>query len=90
MTVFEGRQNDWRRAEFAVQIERMTPFINAPTVILTAPQQMGCFPEVLTVVPHPDLSGFLVHAHPPGIAQTVGPVLRPGVFRPHKGIVLGY
>src|SRR5437867_8072278 len=87
MTVFEGRKNDWGRSDFAVEIERMAPFINAPTVILPAPEQDSGFPKVLAVIANPNLPGFLVCAHPPWIAQAVGPVLRTGVFDSNERIV---
>src|SRR5258707_15613576 len=66
----------------------MAPFIHAPSIIFAPTDEVSCFPEVLTVVASPDLSGLLVDAHAPRITQAVSPVFRSRVRHPNKRIVL--
>src|SRR5881394_480830 len=40
--------------QLPVEVERMAAFINTPTVILAASNEVRCFPEVLTVIARPD------------------------------------
>src|SRR5258706_4764869 len=68
----------------------MAPFIHAPSIIFAPTDEVSCFPEVLTVVADPDLSGLLVDAHAPRITQAVGPVFRSRIGHSNKWIVLGH
>src|SRR5882672_11431322 len=76
-----------RGAQLAIEIKRMAPFINTPSIILAAPDEVRRFPEVLTVVACPNLSGLLVDAQPPRVAQAVGPVFGSRVRHRDKRIV---
>ena len=86
--MFDGRSNDRRGSELAIDVEWMTAFIHAPAIVLAAPDEMRGFPEVLSVVAGPDRSGLFVDAQSPGIAQPVRPVLRPRIGHAHKWVVL--
>ena len=88
MVVLDGRRDGGSRTELAVEVKRMAAFINAPAIILTAPDQMRRFPKVLAVVAGPDLASLFIDAQAPGIAQTVSPVLRSRVGHSNKWIVL--
>src|SRR5262245_13237310 len=90
MTMFDGRRHRRSRTELTVRIKGMASFVNAPAIIFTTPDEVSGFPEILAVVAHPDLPGFLINAHAPRIAQTVSPVFRSRVFQSDKGIVVGY
>src|ERR1041385_2877911 len=77
MRMFDGWGNVRSRSEFTIEIKWMAAFIHAPPIILATPDEMSRFPKVLAVVAGPDLSGLLVDAKSPRIAQPVGPVFRP-------------
>src|SRR6266496_1165565 len=90
VVVFNGGRDGGCGTELPVQVERMAAFINAPTIILAASNEVGRFPKVLTVIACPDLTCLAVNCHPPGIAQTVGPELRSRIFPADKWVVLRY
>src|SRR5437867_3677789 len=41
--------------QLAVGIERMAAFIDAPSIVLAAPDEVGCFPKILAIIADPDL-----------------------------------
>src|SRR5213592_2324760 len=86
--MLEGRRDRRSRTELAVQIEGMVPFINAPTIVLATPAEVGRFPKVLAIVAHPDLPRPGVDRHPPRIAQTIRPEFRTRIGPPNKWVVL--
>src|SRR5688572_6224567 len=90
MVVFDGREDDGRRAGLAVEVKCVAAFIHAPTVILAAPHQMSGFPKILTIVAGPDSPGLLINGQSPGIAQTIGPIFRSCVFYSDEWVVLGH
>src|SRR5690348_16928564 len=87
--MFDGRRDNGRWAELAIQVEGMAAFIDAPAVIFTAANEMSGLPKVLSVVADPDAAGFFVNREPPGIAQPVRPVFRARVFHAHERIIFG-
>ena len=50
---------------------------------------MDRFPELPAHVPHEQLAGLTIEAHPPGVAEAVGPHLRPSPRHPDEGIIPG-
>src|SRR2546425_8296951 len=90
MAMFDGGENDRRRPELAVEIKRMAAFIDAPTVVFTAPHQVRRFPKVLPVIADPDLTGLFVNRQSPRVAQPVSPIFRSRIFQSDEWIVLGH
>src|SRR4029077_3929899 len=90
MGMFDRGRNRRAGTESAIEVEGMAAFIDAPSIVFTTSNKMRRFPEVLPVISHPNRSGFSVDAHPPGIAQTVSPVLRPCIGHPHERVVFGH
>src|SRR5436190_7879966 len=86
--MFDGRSNDRRGSELAIDVEWMTAFIHAPAIVLAAADEMRGLAEVLSVVAGPDRSGLFVDAQSPGIVQPVRPVLRPRIGDAHTWVVL--
>src|SRR4051794_22614852 len=90
MMMLDRRLQYRRRPLFAAGIERMTSFHDAPAVIRPFFYEVGLLPQVLPVLANPEMPCLPVGGHPPGVAQAVGPDLRPGPLEFHKGIVLGH
>ena len=79
----------WIRASEGVAGSKgVTALKGAPAEILSSAHPVHHFPVFITVVAQPDLVGAGVKAHPPGIAQAVGPHLGTNPLNPHPGIVL--
>src|SRR5882672_6344465 len=86
--MFDGGRNNGGWTAAAIEVESMASFIDAPAVILTAPDEVRRFPKVLAVVSHPDPSGFLVDAQAPGVAQAVAPIFRARICPTDERVVL--
>ena len=86
--VLDGGLHDRRRPDLAFQIERMTTFHDAPAVIVPLADEHGGFPQILAVLPHPDVAGLRVGTHAPRVAEPVRPRLRYEALVVHKRVVL--
>src|SRR5436190_23565744 len=87
MGMFDRRRHERSGTQPAIEIKGMPAFIDAPAIIFTAPDEMGGFPEILSVVAGPDAPGFFIEAQAPGIAQAVGPDFRSRIGFSHKWVV---
>src|SRR5262245_42699998 len=74
--VDEGRRYR-RRAKLAVEIKRVTTFVNAPAVVGAALDEESLLPQVLAVLADPDVASGLVDVNSPGVAEAVGVGFRP-------------
>ena len=68
----------------------MAPLEQAPAVVAALLDQVDLLPRVLPVVADPELARLPVVAQPPGIAQAVGPHLRPGAGAIDERVVPGH
>src|SRR5262245_28197471 len=89
MMLLDGRLDMWRRPEFAIEVERMAAFVAAPAVVLPFADEVGLLPQVLAVLPDPDVPRFDIHGGAPWIAKAVSPRLPADVLLAVKRIVLG-
>src|SRR6185436_7368469 len=87
VVMLDGGRNRRSGTELAIEIKRMAPFINTPSVVLTAPDEVRALPKILAVITDPDVAGFPVNAHAPGIAQPISPNLGPRIRPADKRIV---
>src|SRR4029078_1066065 len=87
MGVFDGGRNNRGWTAPAIEVEGMTSFIDTPSVILTATDEGGGLPKVLTIIYHPDPSGFLVDTKAQGIPQAVAPILGARIGPPNERVV---
>src|SRR5262245_1459550 len=85
--MLDGGRHVRRGALLSVEIERVAALEDAPAVVFAGPHEMRRFPEVLPVVPHPDLSALGIDAHSPRVAQPVGPYLRARPGHLHERVV---
>src|SRR5262249_25848040 len=74
----EVRRQDRRRAAPGVGPDRLPPFHDRPAVVAAALYAIHHLPQLPADVADPQLAGLAVEAHLPGVAEAVGPDLRPG------------
>src|SRR5690349_8431721 len=87
--MLNGGRDNRSRAALSVQVERMAALIHAPAIVFPAPDKLGLFPEVLSVDPGPDLTGFFIDRHAPRIPQTVGPDFGTRIFSSNERVING-
>src|SRR5688572_10496932 len=88
--VLDRGRDDRQRPSRTIQIERMTPLVDAPAVVLAAAEKMGGFPKILAVRADPDLARWPIDAHPPWVPQADRPQLGPRAWGAYQGVVRWY
>ena len=83
----EGRRQDRRRAALALGLDRLRAFHDRPAVVAALLDAVDHLPQLPADVADPQVAGRAVEAHPPGVAEAVGPDLRPGVRRLDERVV---
>ena len=81
------RRNESSGPAPAIEVKRMTPFIDTPAAVVAALDQVGEFPQILPVVSDPQSAGFFVNRHPPRIAMTKRPNLAARSFNSEERVV---
>src|SRR5262245_57722519 len=87
--VFDDRFDEVGARSGAVRAEGMLAFANAPAVVAAAHDDVDFLPELLADVADPYFTGRLVEAHPPWVANAVGPNLSAGAFAIDERVVGG-
>ena len=90
MRVFQQGLGYRSRSQLAVGIEDVAALVDAPAVVGSPFHQIDLFPEVLSVVAHPEMPGPGVHRHAPGVAKPVGPGFGAGPLHAGERIVRGH
>src|SRR5690606_8260476 len=83
MAVLDDRRHQTGRVAALGRAEAVVALHDRPTVILAAGAggrlEVDLFPVILPDVGNVEVAGLLVEAEAPGVAQAVGPDLRPGI-----------
>ena len=83
-----GRREDRVGARLVLGVEDVAPLGDAPAVVRPFLDEVDLLPEVLPVLADPELPRLAVVAHPPGVAQAVGPQLGTGAGAIDERVVL--
>src|SRR5258708_19504308 len=89
MMMLDGRLDVRRWPELAMEVKRRAAFVDAPAVVLAFADQICLLPQILAVLPDPNVPRLGVHGDPPRITETISPRLPSNVLLAVKGIVLG-
>src|SRR5262245_62897478 len=85
--VLSGGERERLRAHFAIGVEDVAAFVDAPAEVVALADEIDLLPKVLAVVADPDLAGFGIDRDAPGIAEAIGPGFGDDAFVADKGIV---
>ena len=88
MRQLDQRRADRRRPDL-VRLDRLRPFHRGPAVVAALLDAMDHLPQLPADVADEQLAGLAIEAHPPGVAEAVGPDLRPRSLHADERIVLG-
>src|SRR5688572_8160847 len=69
-------------------LDGLRPLHRGPAVIAALLHAVHHLPQFPADVADKELAGLAIEAHPPGIAEAVGPNLRPGLFHADERVVL--
>src|SRR5438552_284274 len=89
MVMLGDRFGERRRAGLAVEVERMTALDDAPAVVSALLDEVDLLPQVLAVLPDPQIAGGAIDVQPPRVAEAIRPRLRPHTLLADERIVLG-
>src|SRR5580765_8091675 len=88
MWMLDDGREDGRWTMLAVGFDWwVAPFKQAPAVVAAALHAINHLPQFPPHIAHPKVARLAVEAHPPGVAQAVGPHLRARARRVHKRII---
>src|SRR5262245_29668777 len=73
--VLDRRLREWRRPGGAIRVELVASLEHAPAVIRSLLDEISGLPQVLSVVPDPELASLGVAGDPPWVAEAIGPRL---------------
>ncbi len=78
-----------RRRPDLLGLDGLRPLHRGPAVVAALLDAVDHLPQLPADVADEQFAGLAVEAHPPGVAQAVGPDLRPRVLHADEGVVLG-
>ena len=89
MGMVDRRRQDRRGPEPALRANRLVPLADAPAVVASTLDAEDRLPLLPADITGPEFSGRAVEAHPPGVAQAIGPDFGPGAATVDEGVVRG-
>ena len=81
-----GRED--RRRPDLLRLDRLRPLHRGPAVVAALLDPVDRLPQLPADVADEQLAGLAVEAHPPGVAEAVGPHFRPGLLHADERVVL--
>src|SRR5262245_55529752 len=86
--MFESWLGKGSWTKLAIQVERVAPLVDTPSIVRASLDQIGCLPKILATGAYPDATRLLIAGHAPRVPEPEGPSLRTCIFHSDKRVVL--
>src|SRR5439155_3011774 len=89
MVMLGDRFGERRRTGLAVEVERVTTLDDAPAVVGALLDEIHLLPQVLAVLPNPQIAGGAIDVQSPRVAEAIRPRFGPHALLADERVVLG-